>query len=294
MNTEFPPKQPAFIKHMIQSNSLLVDIAVNLTDKAFKTDLPELLARASAAGIGQMVITGSTLAESQNAMKLCQRLGPQYGQQLYSTAGVHPHYSRDFPVDGKEQIKALLEQDCVKAVGETGLDFNRDFSPRPQQIHAFEQQLELAAELGQPILMHERDAGETFYEMVKAHRDQLIKGVLHCFTGDREQLFRLLDLDLHIGVTGWICDERRGQHLQPLLKEIPLDRLMLETDAPYLLPRDIRPKPKSRRNEPAYLQHICQRAAGFIGISPEQLAAATSDTARQFFNLDHQGHSAEK
>ncbi|MEH6651282.1 MAG: TatD family hydrolase [Motiliproteus sp.] len=279
---------------MIQSNSLLVDIAVNLTDKAFESDLPDLLARASAAGVGQMVITGSTLAESRRAMELCQQLGPQFGQQLYATAGVHPHYSRDFPIDGKEQIKALLKHACVKAVGETGLDFNRDFSPRPQQIHAFEQQLELAVELGQPILMHERDAGTTFYEMVKAHRDQFSKGVLHCFTGDREQLFRLLDLDLHIGITGWICDERRGQHLQSLLKEIPLDRLMLETDAPYLLPRDIRPKPKPRRNEPAYLQHICQRAAEFIGISTEQLTQATSHTARQFFNLDQQGHTAEK
>ncbi len=278
---------------MIQNNCSLIDIALNLTDRAFQSDTTEILERAVGAGVGQMIITGSTLQESRQAIELClkhsQQHRPQDDQQqaaeLYSTAGIHPHYSRDFPTDGYQQLTQLLQHDCVKAVGETGLDFNRDFSPRPLQIKAFEQQLELACELNYPVLMHERDAGQTFYEIVRSHRDRLGKAVLHCFTGDREQLFRLLDLDLHIGITGWICDERRGQHLQPLLKEIPLNRLMLETDAPYLLPRDLKPKPKSRRNEPAYLPHICQSAARHIGISSQQLAQATSQTARDFFAI---------
>ena len=268
---------------MIQSNSTLVDIALNLTDKAFQSDITEVLERAQTAGVGQMIVTGSTLQESQKAIELCLEYGGQ--PQLYSTAGIHPHYSRDFPADGYQQLKRLLQHECVKAVGETGLDFNRDFSPRPLQIKAFEQQLELASELNYPVLMHERDAGQTFVEMVRSHRDQLGSAVLHCFTGDREQLFQLLDLDLHIGITGWICDERRGQHLHPLLKEIPLTRLMLETDAPYLLPRDLKPKPRSRRNEPANLAHICQVAARHIGIDAEQLAQATSQTAQTFFNI---------
>lgn len=270
---------------MIQNNCSLIDIAVNLTDKAFKPDIAETLKRAHIAGVEQIIITGSTLEESSHAIELCQQFGPQTSPQLYSTAGVHPHYSRDFPTDGNQQLTQLLQHSCVKAVGETGLDFNRDFSPRPMQISAFEQQLELACTSGYPILMHERDAGQQFYDMVKSYRDRLSNAVLHCFTGDQQQLFKLLDLDLHIGITGWICDERRGQHLHPLLKQIPLDRLMLETDAPYLLPRDLKPKPKSRRNEPSHLPHICQTAARHIGISTEQLARVTRQTTQRFFRL---------
>jgi len=266
---------------MTSSNSLLIDIATNLTDSAFAADYDQVLERAEQAGVNQLVITGSTLAESTEAMRLCQK----HPGKLFATAGVHPHYSRDFPADGRTQLKALCQHHCVKAVGETGLDFNRDFSPRPCQIKAFEQQLGLAAELNYPVLMHERDAHDTFYEMLRSYREHIPHDVLHCFTGDRQQLFRLLDLDIHIGITGWICDERRGAHLLPLLKEIPLSRLMLETDSPYLLPRDLKPKPKSRRNEPCYLPHICQVAASHIGISSEQLACSSSATAKAFFNL---------
>ncbi|MEH6471715.1 MAG: TatD family hydrolase [Halopseudomonas sp.] len=266
---------------MTHSNPLLVDIAVNLTDSAFQADYLAVLDRAQAAGVSKLIITGSTLEESVNAIELCQH----HPDQLFSTAGVHPHYSRDFPTDGIEQLRKLCQHHCVKAIGETGLDFNRDFSPRPMQITAFEQQLELACELGYPVLMHERDAHQRFYEIVRSYRDQLSHAVLHCFTGDQQQLFRLLDLDLHIGITGWICDERRGGHLLPLLKEIPLQRLMLETDAPYLLPRDLKPTPKSRRNEPYHLAHICRVAAQHIGISNAQLARSTSDTSKAFFRL---------
>lgn len=266
---------------MTLSKHLLVDIAVNLTDSAFKEDYEQVLARAQNEGVNQLIITGSTLNESAAAIALCE----QHPGRLFSTAGVHPHYSREFPADGLAQLRTLCQHSCVKAVGETGLDFNRDFSPRPAQIRVFEQQLSLAAELNYPVLMHERDAHDVFYDIVREHRDQIPQAVLHCFTGDREQLFRLLDLDIHIGITGWICDERRGAHLLPLLKEIPLQRLMLETDAPYLLPRDLKPKPKSRRNEPSYLSHICRVAASHMGISSEQLAQSSSATAKAFFNL---------
>ncbi len=259
----------------------LIDIAVNLTDSAFASDYQQVLERAQQAGVEQLIITGSTLDDSAEAVRLCQ----QHPDQLFSTAGVHPHYSSDFPADGHAQLKALCQHSCVKAVGETGLDFNRDASPRPTQIKTFEQQLELAAELNYPVLMHERDAQQTFYDIIRNYRDHIPHAVLHCFTGDRQQLFRLLDLDLHIGITGWICDERRGTHLLPLLKEIPLARLMLETDSPYLLPRDLKPKPKSRRNEPCYLAHICQVVATHLGISSEQLARSSSATTQAFFNL---------
>ncbi|RDE24313.1 hydrolase TatD [Motiliproteus coralliicola] len=266
---------------MAFSNAPLTDIAVNLTDKSFQADLDQVLERSAAAGVTEIIVTGSTLDESRQAVELCQ----QHPQMLFSTAGVHPHYSRDFDADSLEQLRQLSQQECVKAVGETGLDFNRDFSPRPDQIRAFEQQLELACELKMPVLMHERDAHDRFIEIVGHYRDSLDKALLHCFTGDKEQLYRLLDLDLHIGVTGWLCDERRGAHLPPLLKEIPTNRLMLETDAPYLLPRDLRPKPKSRRNEPCHLAHIGRVAAQHMGISFEQLAQQTRRTSLEFFNI---------
>jgi TatD DNase family protein len=268
-------------KKTVSDNAQLIDIAVNLTDSAFQHDYEEVLERAWATGVSQLIIPGSTLEESRKAIALCER----QPQRLFSTAGVHPHYSSKFPADGVEQLRLLCQQSCVKALGETGLDFNRDFSPRSDQIKVFEQQLTLAAELQYPVLMHERDAHQTFYDIIREYRDQIPHAVLHCFTGDRQQLFRLLDLDIHIGITGWICDERRGAHLLPLLKEIPSDRLMLETDAPYLLPRDLKPKPKSRRNEPCYLSHICQVAASHLGVSGEQLAQSSSATAKAFFNL---------
>ncbi|MFT6915969.1 MAG: TatD DNase family protein [Motiliproteus sp.] len=266
---------------MTSGNAHLIDIAVNLTDNAFEHDYEQVLERARATGVSQLIIPGSSLEESSKAIVLCQK----QPQRLFSTAGVHPHYSSQFPADGIEQLRLLCRQSCVKAVGETGLDFNRDFSPRPDQIRVFEQQLMLAAELQYPVLMHERDAHQPFYDLIRKYRDQIPRAVLHCFTGTRDQLFRLLDLDIHIGITGWICDERRGAHLLPLLKEIPSDRLMLETDAPYLLPRDLKPKPKSRRNEPCYLPHICQVAASHLGVSCEQLAQSSSATAKAFFDL---------
>ncbi|WP_207063147.1 TatD family hydrolase [Motiliproteus sp. SC1-56] len=259
----------------------LIDIAVNFTDKAFAPDRREVLARAADAGVTAVVIPGSTLAESEAALELCQ----QHPRQLFCTAGIHPHYARDFNSDSLISLKELCKEPAVRALGETGLDFNRNFSTPEQQLRAFEQQLELACETGMPLLMHERDAHQAFIERVKAHRDHLSRAVLHCFTGSREALFACLDLDLHIGITGWICDERRGEHLKPLVRNIPANRLMLETDAPYLLPRDLRPKPKSRRNEPCLLPHVAQRVADCRGETLAQLAAATTATARAFFDL---------
>src|SRR5690606_20494447 len=146
-------------------------------------------------------------------------------------------------------------------------------------------QLELAIEHQLPVFLHERDADERLFEMVRSYRDQLPAAVVHCFTGERRALFRYLDLDLHIGITGWICDERRGLHLHPLVKEIPEGRLMLESDAPYLLPRTLKPKPKSRHNEPAYLTEVLREVALHRGETPQALAAHSTRCARAFFNL---------
>ncbi len=170
-------------------------------------------------------------------------------------------------------------------MGECGLDFNRDFSPRPAQEKALEEQLALAVELQRPVFLHERDASERLLAILRDFRDRLPAAVVHCFTGERRALYGYLDLDLHIGITGWINDERRGTHLHDLVGEIPVGRLMLESDAPYLLPRSLRPKPKNGRNEPAYLVEVLDCVARHRGESAERLAAHTSAAAREFFGL---------
>lgn len=256
-----------------------IDIGVNLTDKSFAHDRDQVIETAFAAGVSQMILTGTTLAETEQAIQLCLA----YPGQLFCTAGVHPHYSQEHSAAELHQIKGLLTENCVVAVGETGLDFNRNFSPAEDQVRAFESQLEMACELSLPLFLHERDAHKKQLEMLRSHRDDFPRAVAHCFTGSREELYNYLDLDLYIGITGWVCDERRGKELQAIVKEIPANRLMLETDAPYLLPRTIRPKPKSRRNLPEYLIHVAELVAELCNKPLEQLSEETVGNSQRFF-----------
>ena len=257
----------------------LVDIGVNLTNKSFRNDLDLVIERAISAGVGQMVITGTSVAGSQRAAELAEtRPGV-----LYATAGVHPHDAKSCDDQTRQVLRALAAKPDVVAIGECGLDFNRDFSPRPVQRKWFEAQIELACELGMPLFLHERDASDTMLEILHHHRETITNAVIHCFTGTAKELDAYLALDLHIGITGWICDDRRGKHLLDLVDRIPLDRLMIETDAPYLLPRDLRPKPKNRRNEPAFLPHVLETVARATKHTPDQIARATTATAAAFF-----------
>ncbi len=262
----------------------LIDIGVNLTHPSFAEYRQALLERAYAAGVQRLILTGTSLAESQNALALCQQLDAN-SEHLFSTAGIHPHDASSWNSDSYNELTALLKDPRVRAVGECGLDFNRDFSPRVQQEKVLEQQLALAVELQLPVFLHERDADERLLAIVRDFRDQLSAAVVHCFTGEKRALFNYLDMDLHIGITGWICDERRGSHLHPLVKEIPRTRLMLESDAPYLLPRSLRPKPKNGRNEPAFLTEVLREVALHRGESEADVATHTSATAMAFFNL---------
>lgn len=262
----------------------LIDIGVNLTHPSFAGQHQAVLARAFAAGVCQLLVTGTSLAESEQALELCRRLD-QGGQRLFSTAGVHPHDASRWHADSSGQLKTLLAEPEVRALGECGLDFNRDFSPRPQQEKVLEEQLALAVELQMPVFLHERDADQRLLEILRDYRDRLPAAVVHCFTGEKRALFHYLDLDLHIGITGWICDERRGTHLHPLLREIPAGRLMLESDSPFLLPRSLRPKPRSGRNEPAFLSEVLREVALHRGESQEALAAHSTACARRFFDL---------
>jgi len=259
----------------------LVDIGVNLTNKSLLQDLEAVMRRAGVAGVRQMVVTGTSIDESRKAAELCQ----SYPENLVSTCGIHPHHASEWDTNSLEQLKTMARQDCVRAIGETGLDFNRNYSSPAAQEYAFQQQLELAATLKMPLFCHQRDAHHRFVEMLRDYRDEISRLVVHCFTDSREALMDYLELDCFIGITGWICDERRGLELQQLVKSIPAERLLLETDAPYLLPRDLDPKPASRVNEPAYLAHILKSVARHRGEPEQQLAAQVLDNSRLFFNL---------
>ena len=262
----------------------LIDIGVNLTHPSLAGDAAGVLERARAAGVVQMILTGTDLADSRLAANLVRQLDAG-GHCLFSTAGVHPHHASEWNAGVAAELAALLGQPRVSAVGECGLDFNRDFSPRPLQEKALEEQLELAARLQLPVFLHEREASERLLAILRPFRDRLTHAVVHCFTGDQRALYGYLDLDLHIGITGWICDERRGTHLHPLVAQIPRGRLMLETDAPYLLPRTLRPRPRSGHNEPAYLPLVLQEVARHRSERIEDLAAHSTDCARRFFAL---------
>jgi len=259
----------------------LVDIGVNLTHPHLAGDLPGVLARAKDAGVAQMVITGTSVAESRASTELAR----QHPGVLHATAGVHPHDARHWDDASAEALRELATRPEIVALGETGLDFNRNYSPPTEQERAFVAQLELATDLGLPVFLHERDASERFLALLGPHRPRLRGAVIHCFTGDGEALAAYRELDLHIGITGWICDERRGARLQTLVQEIPLNRLMLETDAPYLLPRTLRPRPRHRRNEPAFLPEVLSVTARCLEMAPSLLATTTTTTARRFFGL---------
>ena len=259
----------------------LIDIGANLGHESFAHDLDAVLARAAAAGVSQLVVTGASEAGSVTALELARR----HPERLFATAGVHPHHAADFSSHTESVLADLHRIDAVRAVGECGLDYHRDFSPRPAQRRAFERQLELAVACGKPLFLHQREAHADFMAIMRDFAGRIGPAVVHCFTGSGEELRDYLDAGWHVGITGWLCDERRGAHLRELVRDIPGERLMIETDSPYLLPRTVRPMPSHRRNEPMYLAHIVEELARDRGEDVAVTAAATTATARAFFAL---------
>jgi TatD DNase family protein len=264
----------------------LTDIGANLTHPSFHEDLDAVVARARVAGVSTIVLTGTTVLESEMAGAIADRL------DLYSTVGVHPHHARDCGPATIGELRVLAKRPRVVAIGECGLDFNRNYSPHPDQEKWFAAQLELGLELGKPLFLHSRDAHPRFADVLRHHRVK--QAVAHCFTGEKDELHAYLDLGLYVGITGWICDERRGTHLLQLVRDIPPDRLLLETDSPYLTPRDLRPQPKARRNEPAFLPHIAKTVARALGRPVEEIAAETTRNAQTLFGLRESGASASE
>ena len=257
----------------------LIDIGANLAHDSFDVDREAMMTRAKQAGVSRLVITGASVEGTRRAIELA-RTNPAV---LSATAGVHPHHAADLTAEAQGELEALARDPTVAAAGECGLDYFRDFSPRDLQRRAFGWQLELAARVSKPVFLHQRDAHDDFIAILREHR--VSRGVAHCFTAGEKERDAYLELGLSIGITGWINDERRGLHLRQVVKGIPADRLMLETDAPYLLPRDMKPAPKSRRNEPAFLPHVARAVAAARGESVEDVARITSANARKFFGL---------
>lgn len=263
----------------------MIDVGVNLTNKRFDKDRFAVIARAKAIGVNQLVITGTNVHESQQALVLCQDYQQQLPDTLYSTAGVHPHDVDGVDNDYLTQLTLLAKHSEIKAIGECGLDFNRNFSSPEQQLTVFKAQVKLAAQLQMPLFLHQRDAFEPWFTELKPFLGKVPAMVAHCFTGNKHELVKCIKADMYIGITGWLCDERRGNDLQDVLSLIPFDRLLIETDAPYLLPRTIKPRPKSSRNEPSYLPYIVDKIASITALDPSDIACQTSINARHAFNL---------
>jgi TatD DNase family protein len=259
----------------------LVDIGANIAHNSFDEDRSDMMQRAAAAGVDRIIVTGSSDDSNIRAAEIAE----QSPGVLYSTAGVHPHHAADYNDASDELIRSLIEKDVVVAVGECGLDYCRNFSPREAQLEAFRRQLEIAKESGLPVFLHQRDAHDDFVEILEPALPDLSRAVAHCFTGEGESLREYIAMGLYIGITGWICDERRGKHLYDIVSIIPDDRLLIETDAPYLLPRTVQPKPKSRRNEPMYLPEVVSVIAEARGQSEDHIADISTANAERFFAL---------
>ncbi|MCB5161926.1 TatD family hydrolase [Marinomonas algarum] len=256
----------------------MIDIGVNINHKIFLEDVQGTLDAMSREGVHGMICIASDFEESQQAQALSQAY-----PTVWNTLGCHPHQAKTWQTQSQEEYHQLIQHARPVAVGETGLDFNRNYSSPEAQRIAFYQQIELAEQHALPLYLHERDAHQEMINTLKKHPALAQSSVIHCFTGSRAELEAYLSLGLSIGITGWVCDERRGEELQKAIPHIPLDRLLLETDAPYLLPRTIRPRPK--KNHPKYLPHVAAEVARLKNISIEALDTATTTNTQRIFGI---------
>ena len=257
----------------------LFDIGVNLNSGQYNNRVDEILARAHEHGVSELIAIASDVAES----KALDEYPDFENVQVWTTAGVHPHQAKTFDATTIEKLKSCYENKRCIAIGECGLDYNRMYSPKDDQRRAFIDQIELANSLKAPLYLHQRDAHDDFMEILK--RREGLAGVVHCFTDGPEVLRDYLDMGLYVGITGWVCDERRGQSLRDALQLIPLDRLLLETDAPYLKPRNYKGPMKLKSNEPCLLPHIAAYVADQLKLSVEKLTKQTRENTYRLFGL---------
>jgi TatD DNase family protein len=256
----------------------LIDIGVNINHSCFLDDLDKTIEDMLQASVKGMICIASDMVESQ----LVQSLSLEHSM-LWNTLGCHPHQAKTWNAQSQLELASLIDKARPVAIGETGFDFNRNYSTPAEQRYAFSEQIELASQYQLPLYLHERDAHQEMIEMLSKFPNLAKKSVIHCFTGSRAELDRYLALGLSIGITGWVCDERRGANLKASIPHIPLDRLLLETDAPYLLPRNIRPRPK--KNHPKFLPWVAEEVSKLKGISLEELVKTTTENTERVFGI---------
>lgn len=265
----------------------MIDICLNLSSEKFSRDRNEIIKRALDNKVSGFIFTGTSLKSSKQSLAYAN----DNSSVACSTAGVHPHDAKSWK-EAKAEIEKLAKNDLVVAIGECGLDYDRMFSTREEQMIAFKEQLDLALKYNKPAFIHVRnkieDGGielimDDFEKIYKPYHQKGVKGVVHCFTGNKKMLETFLSYDLFIGITGWVCDDRRGEQLQKLIKYIPDNKLMIETDAPYLTPKNM-PKDINRgRNEPAFLKYVAKKIAEIKNISEEELILLTSNNVESLF-----------
>lgn len=259
----------------------LIDIGLNLMHSSFRKDKEEIIEEAKKVGVNQFIITGTNVHSSQIAAEYASK----YPGTLFSTSGVHPHDAKTCNGHTIHELEKTAKNKSVVAIGECGLDYNRNFSPQDIQRKWFEAQVELAETLNMPLFLHEREAHEDLFKILKKHDGISEKAVVHCFTGTKQEAQNYIDLGCYIGVTGWICDMKRGRDLQEAVSVIPPEKLMIETDAPFLIPKNFDKKPKKNRNEPKYLPHILETIATCMGLDAEELAVQVTKNTKEFFKI---------
>lgn len=265
----------------------MIDIGLNLTSDKFSSDRKEIIDRALLSGVNGFILTGTSQKASQQAYELVK----QNAKIMVSTTGVHPHDAKNWNA-AKHTIEKLAPLDGVVAIGECGLDYDRMFSTRDEQMSAFKAQLDLSLKYNKPVFLHVRPKigeGEVkrimddFNEVFAPYHQKGVQGIVHCFTGNKKMLDSFLKYSLYIGITGWVCDDNRGEQLQKLIKYIPDDKLMIETDAPYLTPKNIEGDKKPRRNEPAFLHYVAKKVAELKGVSVDDLNKMTDENVKALF-----------
>ena len=265
----------------------MIDIGANLTDKSFRNDLGDVIDRAVSEGVEQVVVTGTSESGSIEAATIAGK----FPDQLAFTCGVHPHHADDVTPGWLAAITEIAMRGAA-AIGETGLDYFRNFSSQLNQRKVFQAQLELATTLRMPAFVHDRDSNGEVLAMLRQFTS--IEVVIHCFTGDGDLLDAYLDLGCSIGITGWICDPQRGMGLTDIVSRIPDDRLMLETDSPFLMPKSINPKPQTRRNEPMNLKYVRRKVAEARNQTESHIDRVTSENAMRFFRLSESNRTSNE
>ena len=257
----------------------IADIACNFTSDRFDNDLDEVINQAIVNNITKFGLICSRLSDIDKLLEIYNR----YSKYMFFTIGVHPHHANEINEEYLKKLKEVINNNNPHAIGETGLDFFRNLSTYEEQIFAFEEQIKIAIDTNKPLFLHQRDSHDDFIKILRKYSSDINKSVVHCFTGTKEQLNDYLELDCYIGVTGWICDAKRNVELRKTIKNIPLERLMIETDCPYLIPKNLEEKPKNNRNEPTYLNHIANEVAALMKEDINDIREKTYKTSLSFF-----------